>query len=69
MGCVLNQPNAYLTGPDGKFAIRFLYSEETDDFVSLNNYADDEQVPPSEVENWERRLGVKIPKGKPDQSI
>ena len=37
------------------------YSPETDDFVSLLNYENDEYIPPGEVENWERRLGFKLP--------
>jgi hypothetical protein len=50
-----------LEGPDGSRLVRYLYSSETDDFVSLLNYENDEYIPPSEVENWERRLGFKLP--------
>lgn len=64
MGCSLNEPGTVLAGPDGTYPIRFIYSDVTDDFVSLNSYDNDERVPPSEVENWERRLGVTIPKGE-----
>jgi hypothetical protein len=32
-------------------------------FVSLRDLEDDDRLPPSEVENWERRLGMTIPKG------
>lgn len=63
MGCVLNTLDQHLEGPDGKHPIRYLYSPDADDFVSLLNYEDDEKIPPSEVANWERRLGMEIPKG------
>jgi hypothetical protein len=33
----------------------------TEDFVSLLNYDDDDFIPSSEVENWERRLGFNLP--------
>ena len=62
MGCVLSEPDAHVEGPDGKHPVRFLYNPETEGFASLNSYDDDERIPPSEVENWERRLGVDIPK-------
>jgi hypothetical protein len=61
MGCVLERIPGHLEGPDGAHPIRFLYSPETDDFVSLLNYEDDEYLSPSEIENWERRLGFKLP--------
>lgn len=62
MGCVLNEPGTHVIGPDGKHPVRFLFNPETEGFASLNNYEDDESIPPSEVANWERRLGVTIPK-------
>jgi hypothetical protein len=62
MGCVLNELPGHLEGPDGEQPIRFLYSPKTDDFVSLLDYENDEYIPPSEVENWERRLGYVLPK-------
>jgi len=61
MGCVLNEVPGHLEGPEGIHPIRYLYSPETDDFVSLLNYDNDEFIPPSEVESWERRLGFKVP--------
>ncbi len=64
MGCVLNELPGHLEGPGGELPVGYLYSPETDDFVSLLDYEDDEWLPPSELENWERRLGVIIPKGK-----
>jgi len=62
MGCVLNELPGHLEGPDGAHPIRYLYSPLTNDFVSLLNYLNDEYVPPSEVANWERRLGYNLPK-------
>jgi hypothetical protein len=38
--------------------IRFLHNPKTRGFVPLGDLEDDERIPPSEVENWERRLGV-----------
>jgi hypothetical protein len=62
MGCLVHEiPGHLLEGPEGAHPIRFLYSPETDDFVSLLNYDNDDLIPPSEVENWERRLGFKLP--------
>jgi hypothetical protein len=61
MGCVRHEVPRHLEGPDGINPIRFLYSPKTNDFVSLLNYEDDEYLPPSEIKNWERRLGFKLP--------
>jgi hypothetical protein len=63
MGCTLGELPGVLHGPGGQWRVRYLYSPETDDFVSLSDLDDDDVLPPSEVENWERRLGVEIPKG------
>ncbi len=63
MGCVLNTLDQHLEGPNGAYPVRYLYSPMTNDFVSLLDYEDNEKIPPSEVENWERRLGIEIPKG------
>jgi hypothetical protein len=67
MGCELGDLPGTLSEPDGTtHKIRFLYSPTTDDFVSLSDYEDDEYIPPSEVANWERRLGMEIPKTSRD---
>jgi hypothetical protein len=63
MGCRLSELPEPLYGPHGAHRVRFLSSPDSDDFVSLSDLADDEILPPSEVENWERRLGIVIPKG------
>jgi hypothetical protein len=63
MGCTLGEVPGGLDGPDGWHPIRYLHSPVTDDFVSLSDLQDDEFISPSEIENWERRLGIEIPKG------
>jgi hypothetical protein len=62
MGCELHELSGKLHGPMGSHRVRFLYNPEADDFVSLSDLADDERIPPSEVESWERRLQLEIPK-------
>ena len=48
---------------DGEtYEVRFLYNPETEGFVSLRDLEDNDILPPSEVENWERRLEMTIPK-------
>jgi hypothetical protein len=64
MGCVLNELPGHLEGPDGAHPIRYLYSPLTDDFVSLLHYENDEYIPSSEIESWERRLGYHLPTTK-----
>ncbi|MBV8449932.1 MAG: hypothetical protein JO357_16910 [Hyphomicrobiales bacterium] len=64
MGCVLSELPGTLIYKDGApRKIRYLYSPEADDFVSLGDLDDGDRLPPSEVESWERRLGIQIPKG------
>jgi major membrane immunogen (membrane-anchored lipoprotein) len=62
MGCELHKLEGRIKTQDADYEVRFLYSPEADDFVSLSDLADNERIPPSEIENWERRLGVEIPK-------
>ncbi len=63
MGCELHIMPNKLTDPDGKeHEVRFLYNPETEGFVSLRGLDNDDILPPSEVENWERRLEMEIPK-------
>jgi hypothetical protein len=63
MGCVLHDLPGRLIQPGKSYKVRYLYSPVTGDFVSLGGLADDDIMPPSEIENWERRLGIDIPKG------
>lgn len=60
-GCVLNELPGHLEGPDGKHPVRYLYSPESDKFVSLSNLDNDEFVGPTTYENWSRRLGIPLP--------
>jgi hypothetical protein len=63
MGCELHEIPGQLVEPGVRRNIRYLYSPDANDFVSLRDLEDDDRLPPSEVENWERRLGMTIPKG------
>jgi hypothetical protein len=63
MGCTLGELPGGIEDQAGSSRVRYLYSPETDDFVSLSDLADHDLLPPSEVENWERRLGILVPKG------
>ena len=63
MGCSLGELPGELQDSNASWRVRYLYSPETDDFIALSNLDDDDLLPPSEVENWERRLGIIVPKG------
>ena len=63
MGCTVNDLDAEIEGPDGSHCVRYLYSPVTKDFASLSDFDDEDRIPWSVVEGWERRLGVEIPKG------
>jgi hypothetical protein len=62
MGCELHTLNRALEGPQGETDIRFLYNPDTDQFASLSGLDDDDRVPWSLVESWERNLGVEVPR-------
>ncbi len=64
MGCEVRTLTGTLAGPDGAHNVRYLYNPESGGFVSLSDLADDERLPPSEIDNWERRLGLEVPRGK-----
>lgn len=64
MGCEERPLPGMLVNADGtKRTVHYLFNPENNGFVSLRDYARDERIPPPEVENWERRLGMIIPKG------
>jgi hypothetical protein len=64
MGCELRETKTLVSGEDGApRTIPFLYSDVTDGFVSLRDYDDDDRISWLEIENWERQLGVQIPRG------
>jgi len=50
--------------PGEKWHVYYLYSPETEAFVSLVGYEMDELVAPSTLAAWERALGIQIPWGK-----
>lgn len=62
MGCEVRDLPGALTDEDGTWKVRFLYNPEVDDFQSLGDLADDERIPWSEVEAWERRLQIEVPR-------
>lgn len=62
MGCEVSTSKDPIIGPDGPFYIRFLYNPEQETMLPLRGLADDEWIPPSIVDNWERVLEVVIPR-------
>jgi hypothetical protein len=65
MGCTLGTVPGRMHGPNEEsWEVRYLYSPVTDDFVPLSDLDNDDILGPTEIENWERRLGIVVPKGK-----
>ena len=62
LGCKLRVLSHDIPGPDGPYRIRYLFNPKTKSFVSVSDLADDEFVSLSTVENWERRLGITLPR-------
>jgi hypothetical protein len=63
MGCVLTPENGVVECPDGDdFTVRELKSPETGGFTAIIDLDDNEFIPATEVDVWERRLGVVIPR-------
>jgi len=46
----------------GSWTVCYLYSPDTDAFISLVDFAMDDYLAPSTLESWERALGMEIPK-------
>lgn len=44
-------------------AVEYLYSYQTDAFVTLSGLSNDDLIPPSLVAQWERTLGFELPHG------
>lgn len=64
MGCEERRTNqARIEAEDGQSVegVRYLFNPETGGFVPISDLEDDESIPWSEVETWERRLGLKVP--------
>ncbi len=63
MGCELRIAEPDTFNFDGEvFNVRYLFNPDNGNFVALVDLRDDEAVHRSEVESWERRLGIEIPK-------
>src|SRR3990167_8709600 len=62
LGCEVRHTSSvsFIDGTTGDpvTSIRFLHNPKTRGFVPISDLNDDERIPPSEVANWERRLGV-----------
>jgi hypothetical protein len=64
MGCELRVLPGEIQRPSGgSFTVRFLFNPDTNGFVEIIDLDDNEQISMEEIEYWERRLGMDIPKG------
>jgi hypothetical protein len=64
MGCELRVLPGKVMIRDGEpLFVRFLIEPASGRFVELIDLHDDESVSLEEIEYWERRLGMEIPKG------
>jgi hypothetical protein len=64
MGCELRTAEAPLYDEGGVTNLRFLInSDDSKKFVAIVDLDDSDFIPEGEVEFWERRLGIVIPKG------
>jgi hypothetical protein len=63
MGCETLMMPATLFDPIGnEIPIRFLYNPASKVFVALDDYDDEMTMTPSEIDYFERRLDIEIPK-------
>jgi hypothetical protein len=63
MGCQTLMAPKSLIEPNGdEIPIRFLYNPDAKVFVVLDEYDDDMIMTPSEIDYFERRLDIAIPK-------
>lgn len=63
MGCELRTASSSVQLNDGEsFTPRYLIAPDKSNFVQIDYLNDDEFIFESEIEYWERRLGVSIPK-------
>jgi hypothetical protein len=64
MGCEIADLPHPIQSEGGEFIrVRYLLYPETGRFVPIEDLEDDEQIAAEEVEYWERRLGLEVPKG------
>ena len=62
MGCELKRASTPVRVNDGDaFWPRYIISPDKTNFVTIEDLSDDELISQSEIEYWERRLGVEIP--------
>lgn len=63
MGCEYTRDNGRVECPDGdNFSVDELKSPETGGFIAIIDLGDNKSISSIEVDGWERRLGVKIPR-------
>jgi hypothetical protein len=63
MGCEIHTTEDTVESTDGDcFNVRYLQNSANKAFVPLSDLADDEFISKWEVESWERRLAITIPK-------
>ena len=59
-GCIIRISNLRLVTASGTIPIRFLYNSANNGRFDLTDYDGDEYMVASEIENAERRLGIKL---------
>jgi hypothetical protein len=63
MGCEINTAEGTIESMDGDcFNVRYLLNPTNKAFVPLVDLGDDQHISKWEVESWERRLAITIPK-------
>jgi len=68
MGCEIHTTEDTVESMDGDcFNVRYLQNSANKAFVPLGDLGDDELISKWEVESWERRLAITIPKPPPDK--
>ncbi len=62
-GCELRTAEATVTDPEGDvFNLRYLLRVSTGAHVALVDLTDDDRVSEAELRQWERRLGLTVPR-------
>jgi hypothetical protein len=59
-GCIIRFSNLRLVTPSGIIPIKYLYNPANNGRFDLTDYDGDEFMVASEIENAERRLGIKL---------
>ena len=63
MGCESHTSKDIIESTDGVcFYVRYLHNPANEAFIPLADLEDDQSISKWEVESWERRLAIKIPK-------